>query len=1096
MNGKRTFWPLKSWICKIARKKIKKIAIYCNFHRFSFFQLAAARDNQSTFVSACRFSVLNTLLSVKQFKKVSHILSMFDGDHRVKKRSVNLGRRAATSASNKQQLLENARKDRAQRARIQRENESCLQIQKLLRGYRSNKKCALLVSNEYNDVATGVSRKLNLFAYMHTSSLKLHVQKAGATVNPPTLSVIKNSIESDSLGPVVLRFYHFTILEDPLFADEISFYRLQISHSIAVKMNFNPYLVPKLIQHLQSALYQTHDDDIEKKRQVLKKILDILAMFAQRQRLLIPRIAGAVLSAPERTMQNLFDMVSETLKVVGGGNELVDIFLSTSMDDYKDNSNEENRQLLTNIMNIVEGAKMPSNTVVAKFPAFLISILESDETLMETVCYMVAGEGLMSEKYSSLNTMQDGNSSSDDEARNHGQVNKSSPNSSTIKGVNDAVQVQLTEQSRKVLVSYAPVISPILKKLSERLASSDFLPKLATTAISAAPAAVVELSSIFSRFLKFVSGSNQLYSPCNLLNKLSFQLNFIKATFRAFKANNPSANSVRNSSSTQHLLITFCEVYSHILTIRTDEDFAGEEAFLREIVVNLKPILCNLYFDEPVYEGPQLVRRLMCSATKVYNNLYKRWGRGGWCEEELWLWESAARWNGEAGGDDMADDEENSDDNLVNMFKDVKMARVLNALPFVLSFDQRVLILSSLIAVDKRRTQDEMHAMMMLSGEFGPMGEQIRVRREYIYEDSMKGLNELGTRLRGRVQVSFLNKHGVEEAGIDGGGVFKEFVDDLVKEAFDADQPLKLVRTTDDLLLFLNPDVSATDNFKHFEFLGRVLGKAVYESILVEPQFCLPFLNKLLNKVNTLDDLRGFDRVLFNNLSALRRMGEEEIKNLCLTFEVQSSVNSAGTFLGGVKSVELVSRGSQTPVSKQNCIQYIHLVANHKLNVEQSKATRSFLRGFRDIIPASYVRMFSAKELQKIFSGDDEVKGIDVDDLKNVMVYSGGYHPSQDMIIWFWQIVKEMENEMQRKLLRFITSCSRKPLLGFKALTPVPCIQKTTPSVNSGGGVGSERLPTSSTCMNLLKLPSYSTKEKLKEKLYYAVNSGAGFELS
>jgi len=35
--------------------------------------------------------------------------------------------------------------------------------------------------------------------------------------------------------------------------------------------------------------------------------------------------------------------------------------------------------------------------------------------------------------------------------------------------------------------------------------------------------------------------------------------------------------------------------------------------------------------------------------------------------------------------------------------------------------------------------------------------------------------------------------------------------------------------------------------------------------------------------------------------------------------------------------------------------------------------------------------MFSAKELQKIFSGDDSVKGIDVEDLKRVMVYSGGY---------------------------------------------------------------------------------------------------------
>lgn len=40
------------------------------------------------------------------------------------------------------------------------------------------------------------------------------------------------------------------------------------------------------------------------------------------------------------------------------------------------------------------------------------------------------------------------------------------------------------------------------------------------------------------------------------------------------------------------------------------------------------------------------------------------------------------------------------------------------------------------------------------------------------------------------------------------------------------------------------------------------------------------------------------------------------------------------------------------------------------------------------------------------------------------------------------------------------------------------------------------RLPTASTCFNLLKLPNYSSRSALKEKLRYAINSHAGFELS
>ena len=57
-------------------------------------------------------------------------------------------------------------------------------------------------------------------------------------------------------------------------------------------------------------------------------------------------------------------------------------------------------------------------------------------------------------------------------------------------------------------------------------------------------------------------------------------------------------------------------------------------------------------------------------------------------------------------------------------------------------------------------------------------------------------------------------------------------------------------------------------------------------------------------------------------------------------------------------------------------------------------------------------------------------------------MYSGGYHPSQPIVQWLWQVVAEMSGSEQRLFLKFITSCSRRPLLGFKALTPVPAIQK------------------------------------------------------
>lgn len=40
------------------------------------------------------------------------------------------------------------------------------------------------------------------------------------------------------------------------------------------------------------------------------------------------------------------------------------------------------------------------------------------------------------------------------------------------------------------------------------------------------------------------------------------------------------------------------------------------------------------------------------------------------------------------------------------------------------------------------------------------------------------------------------------------------------------------------------------------------------------------------------------------------------------------------------------------------------------------------------------------------------------------------------------------------------------------------------------------RLPSASTCFNLLKLPNYQKKSILRDKLRYAITSNTGFELS
>lgn len=68
-----------------------------------------------------------------------------------------------------------------------------------------------------------------------------------------------------------------------------------------------------------------------------------------------------------------------------------------------------------------------------------------------------------------------------------------------------------------------------------------------------------------------------------------------------------------------------------------------------------------------------------------------------------------------------------------------------------------------------------------------------KIRRDEIYPDSYKLFDHMvqhGQRtgrneLKSRIQITFVNAQGLEEAGVDGGGVFKEYMDTLTKAAFD-----------------------------------------------------------------------------------------------------------------------------------------------------------------------------------------------------------------------------------------------------------------------------------------------------------------------
>ncbi|XP_065569071.1 ubiquitin-protein ligase E3C-like isoform X2 [Artemia franciscana] len=399
---------------------------------------------------------------------------------------------------------------------------------------------------------------------------------------------------------------------------------------------------------------------------------------------------------------------------------------------------------------------------------------------------------------------------------------------------------------------------------------------------------------------------------------------------------------------------------------------------------------------------------------------------------------------------------------------------ILHEAPFLFSFTSRVKLFQSLIGQDKEVSQ----AM----SEFLPQGNVfVRIRRSYLYEDAFDNLSlENVPNIKKRLRVQLINFTGLDEAGIDGGGILREFTSELLKTAFDPNRGF--FKMSEDNMLYPNPNVNliVEDFPKHYFFIGRMLGKALFENLLVELPLANFFLSKLLGRSSSSDinSLASLDPTLHRNLLYLRDY-KGDVSELELDFTIVTQE------FGDTRTVELKPGGSSISVTSANRIEYIYLVADYKLNKQIQLQCAAFRQGLADVIPLSWLRMFNYKELHVLISGAEVP--IDIQDLKRHTTYSGGYDEAHQVIKNFWKIAEEMSDEQKRKLLRFVTSCSRPPLLGFKELTPSFCIQNTGPEI---------RLPSASTCMNLLKLPEIQDFKLLKEKVIYAIESGAGFELS
>uniref|UniRef100_A0A671MR70 E3 ubiquitin-protein ligase n=1 Tax=Sinocyclocheilus anshuiensis TaxID=1608454 RepID=A0A671MR70_9TELE len=356
-----------------------------------------------------------------------------------------------------------------------------------------------------------------------------------------------------------------------------------------------------------------------------------------------------------------------------------------------------------------------------------------------------------------------------------------------------------------------------------------------------------------------------------------------------------------------------------------------------------------------------------------------------------------------------------------------------------------------------------------------PSHVKISVSRQTLFEDSFQQImNMKPYDLRRRLYIIMRG-----EEGLDYGGIAREWFFLLSHEVLNPMYCLFEYAGKNNYCLQINPASSINpDHLTYFRFIGRFIAMALYHGKFIDTGFTLPFYKRMLNKKPTLKDLESIDPEFYNSIMWVKENDLEEC-GVELYFAQDMEI------LGKVTTHQLKNDGENELVTQDNKEEYISLLTDWRFTRGVEEQTKAFLDGFNEVVPLEWLRYFDEKELELMLCGMQE---IDLNDWQKSTIYRH-YTKNSKQIHWFWQVVKEMDNEKRIRLLQFVTGTCRLPVGGFAEL-----IGSNGPQKFCIDKVGKETwLPRSHTCFNRLDLPPYKNVEQLREKLLFAIEETEGF---
>ncbi|ORZ35839.1 hypothetical protein BCR44DRAFT_48723 [Catenaria anguillulae PL171] len=267
--------------------------------------------------------------------------------------------------------------------------------------------------------------------------------------------------------------------------------------------------------------------------------------------------------------------------------------------------------------------------------------------------------------------------------------------------------------------------------------------------------------------------------------------------------------------------------------------------------------------------------------------------------------------------------------------------------------------------------------------------------------------------------------------------------------------------------------------------LGQVMAKALMDDRTVDVPLHPAFLKLVFSQQPSaadMDGLRAVDPVVAKSMQAVLDMSDPSALHLHFEYDGKP----------------LIPGGEDVPVNTaEDARRYVALVADRVAGVEGLGAAARCVRlGFERVLPvAPLASLFSADELLTLFSGsateDNQYWTHQALLSPGGMQADHGYSLDSPAVRWLVDWMVALPASDRRTFLTFLTGAPRLPLGGWKALRPkFTVVHRSAPNPDT-------YLPSVMTCANYLKMPSYSSRELLDQRMRMAMAEGQGsFHLS